>query len=70
MHTTSESYLSQRWTRWMQIQTHLLPTLCAEFNSTSPKLEKLIHILEWILIGRNLQLLVDQNHPVAVLETE
>ena len=45
MHTTSESHLSQRWT---QIQSHLFPSLCAEFNSASPKLEKLIHILEWI----------------------
>jgi hypothetical protein len=37
--------LSKRWT---QIQTHLFPSLCAEFNSTLPKLEKLIHILKWI----------------------
>jgi hypothetical protein len=51
MHTTSESYLPQRWT---QIQTHLFPTLCAEFNSTSRKLEKLIHILEWIQLDRQL----------------
>jgi hypothetical protein len=51
MHTTSESYLSQRWT---QIQTHLFPTLSVEFNSTSPKLEKLIHILEWIQLDRHL----------------
>jgi hypothetical protein len=45
MHTTSESHLSQRWT---QIQSHLFQSLCAEFNIPSPKLEKLIHILEWI----------------------
>jgi hypothetical protein len=51
MHTTSESYLSQRWT---QIQTYLFPTLCAEFNSTSPKLEKLVHTLEWIQLDRHL----------------
>jgi len=51
MHITSESYLSQRWT---QIQTHLFPSLCTEFNSTSPKLEKLIHILEWIQLDRHL----------------
>jgi hypothetical protein len=51
MHTTSTSYLSQRWT---QIQTHLFPSLCTEFNSTSPKLEKLIHILEWIQLDQHL----------------
>ena len=51
MHITSESYLSQRWT---QIQTHLFPSLGTEFNSTSPKLEKLIHILEWIQLDRHL----------------
>lgn len=51
MHTTSKSYLSQRWT---QIQPHLFPSLCAEFNSTSPKLEKLIHILEWVQLDQHL----------------
>jgi hypothetical protein len=40
--------------RLAQIQTHLFPSLCAEFNSTSPKLEKLIHILEWIQLDQHL----------------
>ena len=51
MNTTSHTYLSQRWT---QIQEQLFPTLSAEFASTSPKLEKLIHVLEWIELDKNL----------------
>ena len=51
MNTTSHPYLSQRWT---QIQQQLFPTLSAEFASTSPKLEKLIHVLEWIELDKNL----------------
>ena len=51
MHTISHPYLSQRWT---QIQEQLFPTLRADFTSTSPKLEKLIHVLEWIDLDKNL----------------
>mgnify|MGYP003758154265 CR=1 FL=1 len=51
MHATLESALSQRWA---QIQTQLFPSLCTQFDSTSPKLEQLIHILEWVQIEKHL----------------
>lgn len=36
--------------RWNVVQHELLPELNQEFGSFSPKLEKLIHILEWVRI--------------------
>lgn len=36
--------------RWWQVQTELLPDLNEGFGSLTPKLEKVIHTLEWVRI--------------------
>ena len=36
--------------RWNVVQYELLPELKQEYGGFSPKLEKLIHILEWVRI--------------------
>jgi len=36
--------------RWDQIQMQLMPMLSSEIGSLTPKLERLIHILEWVRI--------------------
>ena len=51
INTILHTYLSQRWT---QIQEQLYPRLSADLESTSPKLEKLIHVLEWIDLDKKL----------------
>jgi len=47
MNHTHRTGILQRWTI---IQYELLPELKGEVGSLTPKLEKLIHILEWVRI--------------------
>lgn len=47
MNATSRPLIMQRWN---QIQLGLLPELTAEVGAMTPKLEKLIHILDWVRI--------------------
>lgn len=36
--------------RWTAVQHELLPELATQFGGLTPKLEKLIHILDWVRI--------------------
>ena len=47
MNTTQRTTLMQRWT---VAQQELMPELRAEVGALTPKLEKLIHTLEWVRI--------------------
>jgi hypothetical protein len=47
MNTNARDLIMQRWD---VIQLDLLPELKADVGSLSPKLEKLVHILEWVRI--------------------
>ena len=47
MNTTQRTKLMQRW---QVVQTELLPELKEENGPLTPRLEKLIHILEWVQI--------------------
>jgi hypothetical protein len=47
MNSTERTTVMQRWTT---VQHELIPQLWTEVGSLTPKLEKLIHILEWVRI--------------------
>ena len=47
MNSTERSTVMQRWTT---TQYELMPQLCDEVGALTPKLEKLIHIIEWVRI--------------------
>ena len=47
MNTTSRDLMMQRWN---VIQHELLPQLLDEVGALTPKLEKVIHVLEWVRI--------------------
>ena len=49
MNTTQRTTLMQRWT---VVQQELMPELRADVGALTPKLEKLIHTLEWVRIER------------------
>ena len=47
MHATQRELIMQRWS---VVQHELLPELATQIGSLTPKLEKLIHTLEWVRI--------------------
>ena len=47
MNTTSRDLMMQRWN---VIQHELLPELRDEVGALTPKLEKVIYVLEWVRI--------------------
>lgn len=47
MDTTQRGLIMQRW---RVVQHELMPELRAEFGALTPRLERLIHILEWVRI--------------------
>jgi hypothetical protein len=52
INTTRRDLIMQRWnaTRWNVVQHELLPELRNEVGTLTPKLEKVIHTLEWVRI--------------------
>lgn len=47
MQTIAHSRFMQRWTA---VQHELIPDLAAQFGALTPKLEKLVHVLDWVRI--------------------
>ena len=47
MNSTERTQIMQRWTT---VQQELIPKLWQEEGVLTPKLEKLIHIIEWVRI--------------------
>ena len=47
MNTTELTQIMQRWTT---VQQELIPQLGLEVGALTPKLEKLIHLIEWVRI--------------------
>jgi hypothetical protein len=47
MNTTQRSGIMQRW---QVVQHELMPELRSEVGSLTPKLEKMVHTLEWVRI--------------------
>ena len=47
MNSTEPTPIMQRW---MTIQQELIPQLWQEVGALTPRLEKLIHIIEWVRI--------------------